>query len=382
MPITIEHILSLDEWTEADRQAVREAVAADPQLGVALVRWFAMAEQSSRQWDATVPSRMALVLLACRDRLHTDDLSSEERVLLEAATVDLDAALAAHPAVEDVLARIRSEADAFDQAWNQSFSEAKSRVDRGPLSRDRASRTGPLRLVRLAVAAAAVIAVFFVGRGFLSSTTDAPFATFATGPAAQVVELTDGTVARLAPETSLDVLFDAETEQRLVRIDGEAFFDVTPGPRPFKVESGNALTTVLGTAFGLRATDGTDVQLVSGRVSLAAIGHPDEAVILTPGDRGFVPEGSTEPVVRSFDSLEGFDWTGLLVFRNTPMAEVAERLSKEFEVVISVSEELKEAPLTGTFESDRGSEIILDIIAAALGATVTKNEDGSFHLSV
>lgn len=381
MPVSIEHILSLDEWTEADRLALRNAVQADPELGLALRRWVDLGSEVRRQWDEIIPSRHALVLMACRDRFESAGLSDDEKALLSDASLRLDAALERHPAVNDILERIRHEAAAFDAAWAASF-ESVVKTDRGPLRRATSRPAGPLRLVRMALAAAAVIAILVVGRSWFDAGGDGPLTTYVAQTDMQVVALSDGSTVRLAPSASLDVLFDSDSADRRVRLAGDAFFEVEPGTRPFLVETSNAITTVLGTTFGVRASDATDVLLVSGRVSVAASSAPDQAIVLVPGQEGVIEAGSNQPEVRSFSMLEGFDWSGLLVFRNTPMSTVVERLSKEFEIRISVSETLSEAPLTGTFESDRGSKAILDIIASALGATVTEREDGSFHLSV
>lgn len=379
MSFDLEHILSLDEWTDADRDAVRAAVGEDPQLEVALRRWFALSTAVSQRWQECAPSRNGLVLLACRDRWIESDLSEGEAALMKEVAANLNDALEAHPAIQDILDRIRSEADAFELAWNRAFESKRS--DRGPV-RSASARRGPLRLVRMALATAAVVATIIVGRSVLMPGADAPFATYMADASVESVTLDDGTMIRLAPGSQLDVLFDEVSQERRVLFAGSAFFDVAEGPRVFSVETPNAVTTVLGTTFGVSTKTGTDVTLVSGRVSLASLSTPENATILSPGDKGLLAEGAESVKVTSFSTLEGYDWTGLLVFRNTPMSEVAERLSEEFEVSITVSEELAESPLTGTFESDRGTKAILQIIASALGASMTENEDGSFHLSV
>lgn len=62
---------------------------------------------------------------------------------------------------------------------------------------------------------------------------------------------------------------------RVVRLDGEAFFDVTSGERPFQVVAGSARITVLGTRFNVRARSGLGVPPVvrvdveEGRVRVA-----------------------------------------------------------------------------------------------------------------
>ncbi len=390
MPTPLEHILLRDEWNEADDLVLRRAVDADPALGVTLHRWVALSAEVASRWEAEVPSRKALVLLACQNRFTSAELNAEERALLDAASGALSTALERHPAVRDVLDRIGQEAIAFDQAWAASIVEPTApprlRTDRSSVRRRTAgtkhgSPSGSLRSIRLAMAAAAVFAILMVARSWLDTDGPMPTATYTTQEAMQIVRLDDGSQVRLAPRTTLEVLHDETSEERRVRLHGDGFFEVVPGPRPLRVETSNAVTTVLGTTFGIRTGDGTDVLLVSGRVSLAPLAGTHEAIVLSPGEQGRLRPDKRIPQVGTFDILDGFEWTGLLVFRNTPMQAVAERLSEVFDVPITVSEELREAPLTGTFESDRGSKVILEIIASALGATLTERPDGGIHLS-
>lgn len=390
MPTPLEHILLRDEWNEDDDLVLRRAVDADPALGAALHRWIALSAEAASRWEAEVPSREALVLLACQDRFTSAELNTEERVLLEAASGALSTALERHPAVRDVLDRIGQEANAFDQAWAASIVEPtatprlrtdRSSVRRGMADTKHGSPSGSLRSIRLAMAAAAVFAILMVARSWPGTDGPMPTATYTTQEAMQIVHLDDGSEVRLAPRTTLEVLHDETSEERRFRLQGDGFFEVAPGPRPFRVVTSNAVTTVLGTTFGIRAGDGTDVLLVSGRVSLASLEGIPDAIVLSPGEQGTLRPDKRIPQVQPFDILDGFEWTGLLVFRNTPMQTVAERLSEVFDVPITVSEELREAPLTGTFESDRGSKVILEIIASALGATLTERPDGGIHVS-
>ena len=380
MSYDLEHILSLDEWTDSDRDAVRLAVQADPDLRQALQRWFVLSAALSERWHAHAPSRYALVLLACKDRWNDTDLSNDERSQLEDAASCLEQAAGNHSAVTIILDRIARDAVAFDSAWNEAFVPVSRGSDRGPLRQERATAR-PLRLVRLAMAAAAVVALILVGRNVLTPDGGAPFAVYSPEDAMQKVTLVDGTEVRLATGSRLDVFFDLESQERRVLFEGSAFFDVAEGPRTFRVETANAVTTALGTSFGVHTESGTDVTLVSGRVSIASIQTPDHATILTPGDQGRLPVGASDVEVQSFSQLEGFDFAELLVFLNTPMREVVQRLTEEFEVSITVSEDLSEAPLTGTFESERGTKAILQIIVAALGANLDESQDGSFHIS-
>ncbi|MGI9174699.1 MAG: FecR family protein, partial [Rhodothermales bacterium] len=77
--------------------------------------------------------------------------------------------------------------------------------------------------------------------------------------------------------------------QRLVSLQGEAFFEVQPGGRPFVVETFNAHVEVLGTRFNVRAwlesrTSATRVTLAEGKVRAVRRDAPGPDVVLSePG---------------------------------------------------------------------------------------------------
>ncbi|MDA0378620.1 MAG: FecR domain-containing protein, partial [Bacteroidetes bacterium] len=237
-----------------------------------------------------------------------------------------------------------------------------------------------LRLLRRTLAAAAVVALLVVGRQFLTTEPAADLPTWASTASWDVAALPDGSEVRIAPGTTLAWLFADDADERRVRLEGSAFFDVVAGPQPFRVETEEALTTVLGTSFGVRTLEGTEVTLLSGRVSLAGHAALGEAVVLEPGQQGWMTKDMARPDVRDVDMVRALIWTELLIFRDTPMSDVVRQLSETFDVTIELDEALRETPLTGTFETERGTKAILDIIGAALGATVTELEGNRFEV--
>ena len=377
MSLTLDDILMLDDWTEADRLAVRNAIQADPSLGQALHRWIRLSGEIGGKLESNLPAREALVLLACRDRFDATELSQDEQRLMADASARLEGLLTEHPSVSTILDRIRDEARAFDSAWASTMSVHQHESDRGPLRKT----SGHLRLVRRALAAAAVIVVLVLGRQWVTDPVDAPVQSWVATASWQSVDLPDGSTVRLGPESSLEWMSGQEAPERRLRFDGQAWFDVASSPRPFILETDHAVTTVLGTSFTVRTGTGTEVTLVSGRVSLAGAGDANGSVILEPGEQGLFTTGMQTPSVRTVDPTTELAWTELLIFRDTIMEDVVKRLSEAFGVTITLDESLKQTPLTGTFESERGTRSILDVIAAALGASVSETDDGAFHIA-
>lgn len=78
---------------------------------------------------------------------------------------------------------------------------------------------------------------------------------FSVGPGARkTLKLSDGSTVKLNANSSLDIIAGYGDGQRLVRLDGEAFFQVkTAAKCPFYVETKDVSVQVLGTSFNVKA---------------------------------------------------------------------------------------------------------------------------------
>lgn len=86
------------------------------------------------------------------------------------------------------------------------------------------------------------------------------------------VELSDGSVVRLAPETMIRLAFGRE-RRGVELVSGTAYFEVTPGQaRPFQVQAGDMTATVLGTKFAVDAAR-ANVAVKEGRVRVERRDH-------------------------------------------------------------------------------------------------------------
>lgn len=369
----LDQIIGSDHFTEAELSAIRNAVRRDPELKEAIASWAELAGHVSDRWAEDVPSRNVLVLLALKETLHPTTLNDDESKDLAEAGARLEAIMAGHPAVATILDRIRDEAASFNASWDAVLG---SRSDRAAESRVR----NPMRLVRMALSVAAVIALFAIGiRQFVPTTVPSvPYAVTAVGEL-KTVTLDDGTTVRMHPGSSLT--WNDEFERALT-FEGSAFFDVTSSPKPFIIHTAHSQTTVLGTSFGMRTLSDakTEVTLVSGRVSVSTPGNEEQATVLEPGQQSIISASGI--LVEDVELSTALNWSELIVFRDTQMKKVVKTLSQRFDVSITVSDDLQKTPLTGTFDQRRGIDAILDIIAAALGAELDiQKENSVYHLS-
>lgn len=191
------------------------------------------------------------------------------------------------------------------------------------------------------VAVAATIAILFgVGYFFRPVTVEAPRGDFAE------VTLPDGSRVQLNSESSLTYRTHF-LGARNVRLEGEAFFDVTKGDDPFVVETFNARTTVLGTSFNVRARPDdshatTAVVVATGSVRVTAKGGTKDGVVLAAGQQSQVIARADRPTSPEAVVLERqLAWRmGGLAFSNQPFSMIFAEIERRYDVEIEASEDI------------------------------------------
>lgn len=93
-----------------------------------------------------------------------------------------------------------------------------------------------------------------------------------------IIKLPDGSTVILNAASTIEVVNSKKS--RTITLNGEAVFNVAPdNKRPFLVKTRDIHTTVLGTEFGVRAYDGSDITVAvkSGKVKIEACKDVDDA---------------------------------------------------------------------------------------------------------
>lgn len=146
------------------------------------------------------------------------------------------------------------------------------------------------------------------------------------------VQLDDKTRVWLNADSRLRYPVAFPEHERRVTLEGEAYFEVMPGDRPFIVETAGGDVTVLGTSFGISSYPGHTqfTTLVEGSVSFTA---PDRRqVTLEPGEQALI---TTDGVLskRKVDVNEYVGWkNGEFVFRDKPLGEIMDVLGRWYGV--------------------------------------------------
>nr|WP_321357224.1 FecR domain-containing protein [uncultured Draconibacterium sp.] len=205
-----------------------------------------------------------------------------------------------------------------------------------------------------------------------------------------VVQLTDGTEVSLNYGSSLKYPREFIGNTREIELVGEAYFDVAHNEnKPFIVNAGNLDIKVLGTEFNVNAYPGDkniSTTLVEGKVALEENNQIGQVIALgtmIPGQHVKYDKQSGEigSTVGNIDKYIAWK-DGKLVFDNEPIAIVAKKLSRMYNVEIQVAEEIKDLTYTVTFV-DEPLFFILDLMTETTPvkysvSTRTKLPDGTY----
>ncbi|MEQ9286356.1 MAG: FecR domain-containing protein [Cyclobacteriaceae bacterium] len=184
------------------------------------------------------------------------------------------------------------------------------------------------------------------------------------------IKLSDGTMVWLNSGTSLSYKEYFSDSQRVVKLDGEAYFQVAKDKqRPFRVISSNFTTTALGTAFNVKSYKGEieTISLLEGKVEVTHKNH-EEAVVLLPGEQAKV--ANDQWLVSLFDELMVISWKDKIIrFNKTDFDEMISVLEKWYNVKFDIQNlhvaRKKSLQATGTFENE-SLENVLNVLSHSM----------------
>jgi ferric-dicitrate binding protein FerR (iron transport regulator) len=172
--------------------------------------------------------------------------------------------------------------------------------------------------------------------------------------------LPDGTKGWLNSGSSLQYSLPF-SKNRHIAVQGEAWFDVAhDSNHPFEITAGNSNVKVLGTKFNLNAYPEDkyiEVVLEEGKVEFSVPGLSSN-IEMKPDERLVFSEGAIN--INKTDPEKYSAWKeGKLIFRGDPLAEVARRIERWYNVDVElVDEELKTYIFRGTFQDDSLEDVM------------------------
>jgi len=192
--------------------------------------------------------------------------------------------------------------------------------------------------------------------------------------------LSDGTRVWLNAVSELEFPVDFVGEERVVRLNGEAYFEVSPDPgRPFFVETAGMRTRVLGTSFNVQAyanERSVSATLISGKVEVSLEAAPT-TLVLEPGMASFWAKGTDRLTCKKVNVKNAIAWRyGGFVFDEEDIGVVMRMLSRWYgvEFVFDGGRKGKHT-FSGKMSKDDSLDEVLEMITLAGGPEFRKEEN-------
>ncbi|MBX3256478.1 MAG: FecR domain-containing protein [Chitinophagaceae bacterium] len=238
------------------------------------------------------------------------------------------------------------------------------------------SRMIKLRWIKMAAAVIIILAgalpAYFINR---SGNTIPAQIVSRSGNEVKTDTLPDNSIITLNKKTILTYPSSFAQNQRNVKLEGEAFFNITPQKtKPFTIDVGNIKVKVVGTSFNIKNSDSaTEIIVSSGVVQVT---RENETIELRTGEQTIIT-ASTNKLEKnsSTDKLFNYYVSRTFVCDNTPLWKLVDKLNEAYNVHITIAKkELRALPLTVTF-NEESLDTIFDILSQTLMIKVIKNGD-------
>ena len=196
--------------------------------------------------------------------------------------------------------------------------------------------------------------------------------------------LSDGTRVWLNADSELEYPVEFVKKERIVKLSGEAYFEVAPNPeQPFIVEAGGIQTRVLGTSFNIQAyrnEKSVYTTLLTGSIRVA-VADGGDAVVLTPGREAIWEKGSGAIQVEAVNAEDAIAWRyGNFIFEEEDIEVVMRMLSRWYEVEFVFDGGRKEKhTFSGRMSKDESLDTVLETIELA-GGPEFRREGNIIHL--
>ncbi len=184
------------------------------------------------------------------------------------------------------------------------------------------------------------------------------------------ITLPDGSKVWLNAASSLKYPVKFDDQQRMLELEGEAYFEVKQLKSkakdkgalftPFLVKTKRQVVEVLGTGFNVSDYDDeeeTKTTLVEGSVHIVANNNTDK-LLLTPGQQAVVSKNKTK--VRDVDVEQFIAWKeGFFYFDRLPTQVALAQMARWYDIDIKYESIVPNAPIFGMIDRQKNLESVL-----------------------
>jgi transmembrane sensor len=276
--------------------------------------------------------------------------------------------------------------DQFKLIWDQSKAFAiTSTVDeeaawqrfRGRIKQSTVERAPVKRLNRIFWIKAAAMVILVAGAAILAlqvfNSTEPPMLVVQSLNQIIPDTLPDGSIVTLNKHSALTYPRKFKGDTRNIRLEGEAFFQVTPDKsKPFVVQVNDVTVVVVGTSFNIKSINGnTEVIVETGVVQVIRKNqqvdlHPKDKLLVRTSHNLFEKQQETGTLYNYYRTRE-------FACDNTPLWKLVEILNQAYNANIVIrNEKLRNLPLTTTFNNE-SLDNILEVIRQTFKISVVRS---------
>jgi ferric-dicitrate binding protein FerR (iron transport regulator) len=192
--------------------------------------------------------------------------------------------------------------------------------------------------------------------------------------------LEDSTQVWLNAASSLEFPDQFDETKREVFLSGEAYFDVMHADKvPFIIHTGNISTTVLGTAFNIKAYPGEkNITIAVSRGKVKVTRQDGWEVTLTKGQQVKLHENGQEAINKNIPGETIAGWQqGLISYDDEPLRDIIADMERVYNVSISISDpSIADLGISTSFKKEIGIEQALQVLCKLTDAELKKTGDG------
>lgn len=193
--------------------------------------------------------------------------------------------------------------------------------------------------------------------------------------------LPDQTVVTLNKNSTLNYPKKFNKKNRVVELQGEAFFKVTHHEKhPFVVKVNNLTITDIGTEFNINENKlSTEIIVAAGSVKVTSGKH---SLILKAGEKVVISKKNGRlKKEKVTNQLYNYYKTKTFVCNNTPLSDLVKTLNEAYDTqIVIASPQLKELPITTTFHQTQSLKSILEIITQTFNRVKLSQQGEKFIL--
>lgn len=193
------------------------------------------------------------------------------------------------------------------------------------------------------------------------------------------LSLSDGTKVWLNAKTKMEYPQSFKmTSQRIVKVDGEAYFEVSKNKeKPFIVKTAKGDVEVLGTKFYINAYTETEIfetALIEGKVKVRTA---NEDMMLYPEDKAVLQNGVITR--KHIDDMESYRWRdGLYCFKDLSFDDVLKQFEIYYDVrFVKENQQIANPKLNGKFRLIDGVDYALRVLQKKVGFSFWRDDENN-----